>query len=95
MERRIVRCLLCNEIHEDMLQHVRLMHPDFLDQRVIEELLSLKPVTQEMSDEDWVCEQCDKQFSLDQVYGELFEGMYHGMPVVSRVCGPCFWNIGE
>ena len=86
-------CALCLEVVIDMLDHVRVMHPDVLDQRTEKEVLSLSPVTQEMNDDDQVCENCDKQFCLGQLFGEQFEGIYHGYPVVSLVCGECFMAV--
>lgn len=86
-----MNCLIC-EAHfdTDMLNHIRLMHPSILDQRTESEILSLKLVTQAMNDDDQVCEQCDQQFKTGMLFGESFEGMYHGIPVVSLVCGGCF-----
>lgn len=84
-------CQICNEHHCDLLQHVRLMHPDVLDEAWKLALGPLlKAVTPLMDREDWVCEQCDKQFQLGMTYGELFEGMFGEYPIVSLVCGDCF-----
>lgn len=87
-------CLICKEHFDtDMLNHIRLMHPDILDQKTEAEVMSLSPVTQEMHDDDWVCEGCDRQFTLGMVFGERFEGMFNMMPIVSLICGECFWRI--
>jgi hypothetical protein len=89
-----MNCLLCDEhIDTDMLDHVRLIHPATLDQKTNNEILSLSPVNQSMHDQDWVCESCDRQFRLGMVYGEQIEGMFNGLPVVSLVCGECFWKV--
>jgi len=76
-----------------MLNHIRLMHPDALDVKTTDEIIGLKPVTQAMHDDDWVCEGCNQQFVLGMLFGERFEGMYHGTPVVSLVCGTCFMEV--
>jgi len=86
-----VACLICDESFDtDLLNHIRLMHPYILDQRTETEVLTLKRVTQEMNDDDQVCEKCDQQFRTGMLFGESFEGMFHGMPVVSLICGGCF-----
>jgi hypothetical protein len=86
-----MECMICGvHFDTDMLNHIRLFHPDVLDQRTEQEVLSLKPVTQEMDDADHVCEQCDRQFEVGMFFGESFEGMFHGHPIVSLVCGDCF-----
>lgn len=91
-----MNCLLCQERFDtDMLNHVRLIHPEVLDQKARDAIMGLKRVTQRMNDEDWVCENCDRQFKLGQVFGEKFEGMFHDMPIVSLVCGECFWGQYE
>ena len=87
-----LECRICGEFHEDFLDHIRLMHPDVLADQISGELQAslLKPVTQKMNDDDWVCEDCDKQFRLGMLYGEVFEGIFNEMPIMSLVCGECF-----
>ena len=88
-------CLICDEHFDtDMLNHIRLMHPDILDQRTEEEILSLRPVTLEMHADDQVCENCNRQFRAGMLFGESFEGMFHGVAVVSIICGTCFMESG-
>jgi hypothetical protein len=87
-------CLICTEHFDtDMLNHIRLFHPDVLDQKTERELMSLKPVTVEMHNDDHVCERCDQQFVVGMFFGETFEGMFHGYPIVSLVCGDCFMVV--
>jgi hypothetical protein len=89
-----VTCALCLEdFPTDILNHIRLIHPDVLEQKTEDEILTLRPVTQKMNDEDWVCESCDEQFELGQMFGEQFEGFYYGTPIVSLVCGECFMTV--
>ncbi len=87
-------CLICvQHFDTDILNHIRLMHPDILDQKTRQELLSLKPVNREMHEADQVCERCDQQFRIGMFYGESFEGMFHGNPVVNLICGDCFMAV--
>ena len=87
-------CALCGEqTPSDFLNHIRLMHPDALDQKTADEILSLKPVTLAMHSDDWVCEKCDRQFVIGMLYGEMFEGMFGEYPITSLVCGKCFMEV--
>lgn len=87
-------CLICVEHFDtDMLNHIRLMHPEVMDQKTRQELLSLKPVTLAMHADDHVCEKCDQQFRTGMYFGESFEGMFQGMPIVSLICGDCFMVV--
>lgn len=96
-----MNCLLCQEMYDiDMLNHMRMMHPDVAEDLTAAmsrdgKLEFLKPVTQRMNDEDWVCERCDTQFALGQVFGEEFEGIVGDMPIISLVCGTCFGTVAE
>ena len=87
-----MKCNFCEESHpEDMLNHMRMMHPDSLDAtQSTEYYFGLKPVTQEMHDDDHVCERCDKQFVRGMVYVEVPEAMLGDMPIMSVICGGCF-----
>ena len=87
-----LECHLCSEFHEDILDHIRLIHPDVLVDGLSTTLQAslLSPVTQRMNDDDWVCEDCDKQFRLGMLYGEIFEGMFDTYPLVAFVCGECY-----
>ena len=92
----MMTCKLCDEKHDNMLNHVRLMHSDVLDEAwklALGDLL--KPVTQSMHDYDHVCESCDRQFALGMTFGEIFEGMFGKWPIVSLVCGECFMGRGR
>jgi hypothetical protein len=89
-----MECLICDMYFDtDLMQHIRLMHPDILDQKTEREILSLQPVTAEMHDDDLVCERCDRQFRIGMVFGESFEGMYRGNAIVSLICGTCFTDM--
>lgn len=87
-----VTCNLCGEVfEEDILNHMRLMHSDVMNEaRKWAAMTLLSPVTLDMHNEDWVCEKCNNQFVIGQVFGEIFEGMVGSFPLVSRVCGTCF-----
>lgn len=87
-------CLICvQRFDTDILNHIRLMHPEVMDQKTQKELLSLKPVNIDMHEADHVCEKCDQQFRIGMFYGESFEGMFQGMPIVSLICGDCFMVV--
>lgn len=67
------------------------MHPAAMDEAWKTSMGDLlKPVTNHMHNDDHVCERCDRQFVLGMTFGEVFEGMFHDMPIVSLVCGECF-----
>ena len=87
-------CSLCGtKADSNMVNHVRLMHPDILniDGNVYRTRMTLlKPVTQTMNDEDHVCENCNRQFVIGMLFGEIFEGMFHDIPIMTLVCGECF-----
>lgn len=87
-----MECNKCGEFHDYILDHLRVMHPDVVVDQVSTGLQAslLKPVTQAMNDDDWVCEDCDEQFLLGQLYGEVFEGLVGDKPIVSLVCGECY-----
>lgn len=89
-----MKCATCEEtLDSDMLNHIRLMHPDVLEIKTTKEILSLKPVTLEMHNDDHVCEACDRQFVIGMLYGEQFEGMFGEYPIVALVCGECFMAV--
>ncbi|MGH7239561.1 MAG: hypothetical protein ACREHG_05790 [Candidatus Saccharimonadales bacterium] len=86
-----VTCLLCDtKFAENILNHIRLMHPEQLDELILGEMALLSSVTRAMNDEDWVCDNCDTQFAFGQLFGQWFEGMVGDQPIASLVCGKCF-----
>ena len=94
-----MNCSLCGHHSPDNIaNHVRLMHPNILalDGNTYRTRMTLlKPVTQKMNDADHVCEKCDRQFILGMTFGEIFEGMFGDMPIMSVVCGECFMMENE
>jgi hypothetical protein len=92
-------CSLCGyQAGADMMNHVRLMHPDILSiegDAYRARMSLLRPVTLRMSSEDWVCENCDRQFVMGMLFGEIFEAMFGDMPIMSTVCGECFMSDNE
>ena len=89
-----VKCLICEDVFAtDILNHIRVMHPDALDTVAKDAMAQLRPVTQKMNDDDWVCDACDKQFAFGQLFGERFEGMVGDQPIVSLICAVCYMSL--